>query len=98
MLLLAFSTPSRKQLHGCVTKSEQANKEHQDLAHDTRRHPQQFKVALVCCAVKTMDAEGTAKGEGDRARVVYVNVNTMNEKPGMTFSEAYSAKVVTVII
>ena len=45
-----------------------------------------------------MDAEGTAKGEGDRARVVYVNVNTMNEKPGMTFSEAYSAKVVTVII
>ena len=45
-----------------------------------------------------MDAEAMAKGGGDRARVVYVNVNTMNEKPGMTFSEAYSAKVVTVII
>ena len=45
-----------------------------------------------------MDAEAMAKGGGDRARVVYVNVNTMNEKPGMTFSEAYSAKVVPVII
>jgi len=38
-----------------------------------------------------------AKGGGDRARVVYVNVNTMNEKPGMTFSEAYSAKVAAVL-
>ena len=45
-----------------------------------------------------MDAEAMAKGGGDRPRVVYVNVNTMNEKPGMTFSEAYSAKVVPVII
>ena len=39
------------------------------------------------------------KGGGDQARVVYVNVNTMDEKPGMqTFSQAYSAKVVTLII
>ena len=45
-----------------------------------------------------MNAEAMAKGGGDRPRVVYVNVNTMNEKPGMTFSEAYSAKVVPVII
>jgi len=37
------------------------------------------------------------KSGGDRARVVYVNVNTMNEKPGMTFSEAYSAKVAAVV-
>jgi hypothetical protein len=42
-----------------------------------------------------MDAEGMAKG--DRPRVVYVNVNTMTEKPGMTFSEAYSAKVAAVL-
>jgi len=44
-----------------------------------------------------MDAETMAKGGGDRARVVYMNVNTMNEKPGMTFSEAYSAKVAAVL-
>jgi len=37
------------------------------------------------------------KSGGDRPRVVYVNVNTMNEKPGMTFSEAYSAKVAAVV-
>ena len=46
-----------------------------------------------------MEVEGITKGGGDRPRVVYVNVNTMDEKPEMqTFSEAYSAKVVTVII
>ena len=45
-----------------------------------------------------MEEEGMVKSGGDRARVVYVNVNTMNEKPGMTFSEAYSAKVVTINI
>ena len=45
-----------------------------------------------------MDTEAMAKGGGDQPRVVYVNVNTTNGKPGMTFSEAYSAKVVTVII
>jgi len=39
-----------------------------------------------------------AEGKGDRPRVVYVNVNTMDEKPGMqTFSEAYSAKVAAVV-
>ena len=46
-----------------------------------------------------MEVEGMTKGGGDRPRVVYVNVNTMDEKPEMqTFSEAYSAKVVTAII
>jgi len=37
-------------------------------------------------------------GKGDRARGVYLNVNTMDEKPGMqTFSQAYSAKVAAVV-
>jgi len=45
-----------------------------------------------------MEVEGMTKGGGDRPRVVYVNVNTMDEKPEMqTFSEAYSAKVAALV-
>lgn len=48
-----------------------------------------MSVALL----KTMDTEALTRGGGDRPCVVYVNVNAKYEKPGMTFSEAYSAKV-----